>query len=101
MDIAKVQVEDTADFALKLFATVDKLRKDRKAGETDFCREEGETEPDKEGGRERGGIFCNGEAEGRRYRTQEVENAAAVAAAVAAEVASISTVWQLTIAPML
>ncbi len=28
-----MQVEDTADFALKLFATVDKLRKDRKAGE--------------------------------------------------------------------
>lgn len=34
VDIAKIQVEDTADFALKLFATVDKLRKDGKAGET-------------------------------------------------------------------
>ena len=33
VDIAKVQVEDTADFALKLFATVNQLRKDRKAGE--------------------------------------------------------------------
>lgn len=28
-----MQVEDTADFALKLFATVNQLRKDRKAGE--------------------------------------------------------------------
>ncbi|CAN0386118.1 unnamed protein product [Ectocarpus sp. 12 AP-2014] len=42
VDIAKIQVEDTADFALKLFATVDKLRKDGKAAlwlkvPTDFC----------------------------------------------------------------
>ncbi|CAM9101688.1 unnamed protein product [Pylaiella littoralis] len=42
VDIANIQVEDTADFALKLFATVDKLRKDRKAAmwlklPTDFC----------------------------------------------------------------
>lgn len=33
MDIGKIQVEDTADFALKLFATVNQLRKDNKAGE--------------------------------------------------------------------
>eukprot|EP00752_Nemacystus_decipiens_P007170 g6420.t1 len=42
VDISKVQVEDTADFALKLFATVNQLRTDRKAAvwlkvPTDFC----------------------------------------------------------------
>lgn len=33
VDIGKVRVEDTADFALKLFSTVNKMRQDRKAGE--------------------------------------------------------------------
>lgn len=38
MDVAKVRVEGTADFALKLFATVNQLRKDLKAGEIDIQR---------------------------------------------------------------
>lgn len=33
VDVAKIKVEDTSDFALKLFSTVDLLRKSRKAGE--------------------------------------------------------------------
>ncbi|CAM9691442.1 unnamed protein product, partial [Hapterophycus canaliculatus] len=42
VDIGKIRVEDTADFALKLFATVNQLRKDSKAAvwlkvPTDFC----------------------------------------------------------------
>lgn len=42
VDIAKVHVEDTADFALKLFATINQLRKDRKAGESASGGGEGE-----------------------------------------------------------
>lgn len=34
VDVSKIQVEDTADFALKLFSTLDLLRKNRKAGES-------------------------------------------------------------------
>lgn len=32
MDVSEIRVEDTADFALKLFSTVDLMRKNNKAG---------------------------------------------------------------------